>query len=367
MNTNVAPFADPCLAHWVERVRNAAVEHRPLRLRGSGSKDFYGQSLAGELFDTREYAGLVAYEPTELVVTARCGTPLAELEATLADQGQALAFEPPHFGPNATVGGCVASGLAGPRRAKAGAVRDFVLGVRMLDGHGHVLNFGGQVMKNVAGYDVPRLLAGSLGTLGLILEVSLKVMPLALTEKTLRFELAQDKALAVLNQWGGLPLPVSASAWVENVLSVRLSGSPTAVNAAASKLGGDPVVTDEASAFWLSLREQSHTFFTSSTALWRVAVPSTSAVLDLPGTQLVEWGGVQRWLHAEIIEDSQRIRRVATQAGGHATLFRADATEKAAIGVFHPLTEPLARIHLRLKSAFDAPGIFNPGRMYSEF
>jgi glycolate oxidase FAD binding subunit len=282
----------------------------------------------------------------------------------LAEQGQALPFEPPHFGSAATVGGCVAAGLSGPRRAQAGAVRDFVLGVKMLDGSADVLNFGGQVMKNVAGYDVPRLMAGSLGTLGLILEVSLKVLPFAVAEQTLRFELPQGKALALLNQWGGQPLPISASAWSENLLHLRLSGAAAAVDAATRKLGGQAVAEGEAAAFWHSLREQTHAFFMGVAVLWRIAVPSTSAVLDLPGAQLIEWGGAQRWLRAG---HAAAIRAAAEQAGGHATLFRADDAQKMKVGAFAPLSAPLARIHRDLKRAFDPQGVFNPGRMYPEF
>ena len=365
------PF-DPCLARWSERIRSATTERKPLRLRGGGSKDFYGQALSGELFDTREYAGLAAYEPTELVVTARCGTPLAELEAALAEKGQSLAFEPPHFGPAATVGGCLAAGLAGPRRARVGAVRDFVLGVKLIDGQGRLLNFGGQVMKNVAGYDVSRLLAGSLGTLGLVVEVSFKVLPVALAEQTLRFDLpgenSQSLALARLNEWGGQPLPISASAWVDDTLHVRLAGASAAVCAAAQKLGGQRVAADQASAFWISLREHSHGFVAvRAAALWRLSVPATTPALPLPGAQFVEWGGAQRWLHASSPAEHQAIRQAAAQAGGHATLFRADPETKAAVGVFQPLAAPLARIHRELKAAFDPHGVFNPGRMYAEF
>jgi glycolate oxidase FAD binding subunit len=386
---------DAIVERWAGRVRAAATNHQPLRLRGGGSKDFYGQALAGELLDTREYAGIVAYEPTELVVTARCGTPLAELQAVLAAQGQSLSFEPPHFsthfGPGmdtppsppaprpegegrfvaappeiglATLGGCVAAGLSGPRRAQAGAVRDFVLGVKILDGRADVLNFGGQVMKNVAGYDVPRLMAGSLGTLGLILEVSLKVLPFAVAEQTLRFALPQGKALTLLNQWSGQPLPISGSAWIDQQLYLRLSGAAAAVGAASEKLGGEPIGEGEAAAFWHSLREQTHAFFAGDAQLWRLAVPSASAALDLPGAQLIEWGGAQRWLRGG---DAAAIRAVAGQAGGHATLFRADAAQKSAVGVFTPLSAPLARIHRQLKRAFDPQGVFNPGRMYPDF
>ena len=359
--------ANPCLGRWIERVRTAAVDQTQLCLRGSGSKDFYGQSLTGDRFDTREYAGIVAYEPTELVVTARCGTPLAELETTLTESGQSLAFEPPHFGEGATLGGCVAAGLSGPRRAQAGAVRDFVLGVKILDGKGNLLTFGGQVMKNVAGYDVPRLLAGSLGTLGLIAEVSLKVLPFPVAEQTLRFELAQDNALDWLNQWGGQPLPISASAWCDNALHLRLSGAAAAVSAATRKLGGQLVSAEAATFFWRSLREQTHTFFAGEAPLWRISVPSTSPVLALPGRQLVEWGGAQRWLRVDAASVDQAIRSAAEINGGHATLFRANQTLKATLGVFQPLSAPLARIHRQMKFAFDPHGVFNPGRLYPEF
>jgi glycolate oxidase FAD binding subunit len=346
---------------YAERIRAAAAEKKPLRLRGGGSKDFYGQALAGEVLDTRAYAGIVAYEPTELVITVRCGTPLAELEAALRAQGQQLAFEPPHFGPHATVGGMVAAGLSGPRRQAAGAVRDFVLGVRMLDGRGDDLSFGGQVMKNVAGFDVSRPLAGSLGTLGLILEVSLKVPPLTFAEDTLKLELPEDKALVLLNHWGGKPLPISACAWTAGELCLRLSGAASAVRAAAGMIGGERVAVDAAQRFWLEIREQTHAVFGTDKPLWRLSVPSVAPPLAVPGEQLIEWGGALRWFASNA--DARTVRDAAAQAGGHATLFR--AADKSA-GVFTPLSPPLARIHRNLKQAFDPAGIFNPGRMYPD-
>jgi glycolate oxidase FAD binding subunit len=332
-----------------------------LRLHGGGSKDWYGQTLQGEPLDTRAYRGIVAYDPTELVVTARCGTPLAELERVLAEQNQMLAFEPPHFGA-ATVGGVVASALSGPRRQCAGAVRDFVLGAVLLDSKGCAQRFGGQVMKNVAGYDVSRLLAGSLGTLGLILEVSLKVLPKPFFETSLRFALNQADALAQLNAWGGQPLPISASAWHDGTLTLRLSGADAAVKAARRRLGGEEM--PEATPFWTALREQRDDFFAAAgeAGLWRLSLPSVAAPLALPGRQLIEWGGAQRWLHGSA--DAAAIRAAATQLGGHATLFRGG--DKGA-GVFQPLAPTLAKIHLRLKNAFDPAGIFNPGRMYEDF
>lgn len=342
-----------------ERIRDAAARRAPLRLRGGGSKDFYGGEPRGEVLDAREHAGIVEYEPTELVITARGGTPLAELERALAGRGQMLAFEPPHFGAAATLGGCVAAGLSGPRRAQAGSVRDFVLGARLLDGRGEALAFGGKVMKNVAGYDVSRLLAGSLGTLGLILEVSLKVLPRPPAEATLRLELPQDRAIEQLNRWGGQPLPVSASAWRGGELFVRLSGAEAALRAAAQKIGGEPL--PEADAFWRAIREQTDPGFAGEAPLWRLSVPSHAAPLELPGEPLIEWGGALRWLRTGA--DGATVRAAAAAAGGHATLFRGG--DKSA-GVFAPLAPAAARLHRELKAAFDPAGIFNPGRLYPE-
>jgi glycolate oxidase FAD binding subunit len=288
--------------------------------------------------------------------------PLAELEAALKERGQMLAFEPPHFGEHATLGGCIAAGLCGPRRAAAGAVRDFVLGVRMLDGRGNDLRFGGQVMKNVAGYDVSRLMVGSLGTLGLILEVSLKVLPLPLTESTLRFEFPEDKAIQILNQSAGKPLPISASAYTGGELGIRLSGAAAAVEAAGKKLGGERIDDAQAEKFWVGIREQTDPFFRGDAPLWRLSIKSTAPPLKLPGAQLIEWGGSLRWLKSGA--DAKTIRQAAASAGGHATLFR--ASDKSA-GVFQPLTPALLKIHRRLKQNFDPAGILNRGRMYPEF
>jgi glycolate oxidase FAD binding subunit len=343
--------------HFQELVRAG----RPLRIRGGGTKDWYGQRLEGDILDTRDYTGIVDYEPTELVITARCGTPLADIEAALAQQGQMLAFEPPHVGPGATLGGAIASGLSGPRRANAGAVRDFVLGCRLLDGKGDVLSFGGQVMKNVAGYDVSRLLAGSLGTLGLLLDVSIKVLPRAPREATLVFEGVNEvDAIRNLNEWGGQPLPVSASCWHDGVLALRLSGANAAVDNAIRTLGGD--VMPDCARFWASVREQQHPFFAGDMPLWRLSVPSTVGAIVPGSPQLIEWGGAQRWLRAPgDAATAERIRAVVAACGGHATLFRGG---DKSVGVFQPLAPAIARIHERLKAGFDPAGIFNPGRMY---
>jgi glycolate oxidase FAD binding subunit len=354
---------DPVIQQFRSRIAEAAVSKTPLRIRGGGSKDWYGQNLQGSLLDTRACSGIVAYDPTELVITARCGTPLAEIEAKLAQHNQMLPFEPPQFGADSTIGGVVASGLSGPRRQAVGALRDFVLGVVLMDGKGEILRFGGQVMKNVAGYDVSRLLAGSLGVLGLILEVSLKVLPRPLFETTLRFAMRKTEAIEQLNRWGGQPLPISGSAWHGGMLIVRLSGSEPGVNAAARKMGGE--VLADADAFWRDLRNQTNEFFTATSEadpLWRLSIPSHMPPLALKGEQLIEWGGAQRWLRTDV--DATTIRSIVQQVGGHATLFRGG--DKSA-GVFHPLAPAVAAIHGNLKNTFDPAGIFNPGRMYDRF
>jgi glycolate oxidase FAD binding subunit len=361
--------ADPVLARLVEQVRSARSRKAALDIRGGGSKAFYGEPVpAGEVLSTGDLRGISSYEPSELVVTARAGTPLAELEAALAEKGQCLAFEPPRFGPATTVGGMVAAGLAGPARAAAGSVRDFVLGATLLNGRAEVLSFGGQVMKNVAGYDVSRLLAGSLGILGVILEVSLKVLPLPPATTTLRFDTDEADALRRLATWSGQPLPLNASAWWERTLVVRLCGAGAAVQTATKRLGGEVIAPALAETFWRGLRDHRDEFFTSAeeatqgqACLWRLGVPATAPPLKLPGEQLVEWGGAQRWLCTGA--PAMAVREAAAAVHGHATLFR--ARDKSP-GVFAPLSPPLARIHRELKRAFDPDRVFNPGRLYPD-
>jgi glycolate oxidase FAD binding subunit len=350
------------LAAFANALRAAGAAGRPLRICGGGTKDFYGQSLEGEILDTRAYSGIVAYDPTELVVTVRGGTPLVELETVLREQGQMLAFEPPHYGAGATVGGAVAAGLSGPRRAAVGAVRDFVLGVRILDGRGQDLSFGGRVMKNVAGYDVSRVMAGALGTLGVILEVSLKVLPVAVADATLKFELPADRALETVNRWAGKPLPITAIAHSDGDLGVRVSGAAAAVKSALKKLGGEPVDPSRAAALWTGIRDQTDSFFAGGEPLWRLSVPSTTPPLGLEGRELIEWGGALRWLKSNA--DARTIRAAVARAGGHATLFRGG---DKAVGVFHPLAPSIATIHRRLKAEFDPHGVLNRARMYPEF
>ena len=343
-----------------DTIRAAAASKTPLCIRGGGSKDFYGGPLRGETLGVGAYRGIVDYEPTELVITARAGTPLVEIEAALRAKNQMLAFEPPHFSAGTTLGGCVAAGLSGPRRAYTGAARDFVLGIRMLDGKGDDLRFGGQVMKNVAGFDVSRLMAGSLGTLGVILEISLKVLPLPIAEATLRFEKTAAEAIALSNEWAGQPLPISATAWTDGELRVRLSGAAAAVDAAIKKLGGERIDPGEAEHCWHGIREHTDPFFKTQQPLWRLSLKSTTPPLDLPGAQMIEWGGALRWLATDA--DAQSVRAAAQSGGGHATLFRGG--DKSA-GVFQPLPPALMSIHRNLKRAFDPAGIFNSCRMYN--
>lgn len=367
---------EPALQELVARVRAALDDQTPLRIRGGGSKDFYGQALHGEILDTRGHAGIVSHEPSELVVTVRAGTPLAELEAALAEHQQYLPFEPPHFAGDAaeegasvaTVGGMVASGLNGPARASVGAVRDYVLGAQLLNGKAELLTFGGQVMKNVAGYDVSRLLAGSLGTLGVITQVSLKVLPRAVAEATLTFELDEAEALARLNTWAGQALPLNASCWHGGALMLRLRGAHAAVESACAKLGGQRLDAVQAAHLWRALRDQTAPFFRlqEGEALLRLSVPDTAPALNL-GPTLIEWHGAQRWVKfgpgLPFPGDADRLSEIA----GHATLFRATRDQDKARGVFTPLAAPLGRIHRALKQQFDPAGLFNRGRMYPDF
>ncbi|MBP8895041.1 MAG: glycolate oxidase subunit GlcE [Ottowia sp.] len=355
---------DAALDAVIGKVRQAAARARPLRIRGGGSKDFYGQRLHGELLDVRPLAGVVDYEPSELVVTVRAGTRLRELQALLAERGQCLPFEPPQFGVGSTIGGAVAAGLSGPARASVGSLRDYVLGVQIVNGKGELLTFGGQVMKNVAGYDVSRLMAGSLGTLGVIVQVSLKVLPVPPAEATLLFDLSETSARQQLNRWGGQPLPLNASCWADGHLAVRLRGAQAAVAAAARSMGGQALAPERAERQWPALRDQALPFFrlAPGEALWRASVPDTATPLNL-GPTLVEWHGAQRWIKATPA-DATHVREAAARAGGHATLFRGG---DGSVPVFTPLAPALAQIHARLKHEFDPAGIFGPGRLYDEF
>lgn len=341
------------------RVSEASQQGTPLRIEGGGSKHFLGHEVEGETLGVASHRGVISYEPVELVLTARAGTPLAEIETLLAENRQMLAFEPPHYGENATLGGTVACNLSGPRRPYAGAARDFVLGTRIINGRGEILRFGGEVMKNVAGYDLSRLMAGSFGTLGVMLDVSLKVLPRPSAELTLAQELSAAEALRRMNEWAARPVPLNAAFHDGERLCLRLCGASSAVAAAHKRLGGELV--KDGDALWRALREHELGFFGHDTPLWRLSVAATAGPIDLPGRWLLDWGGAQRWYAGDAMPT--QVRRAAEHAQGHATLYRGHAGESR----FHPLSAPVAALHRRLKAALDPSGILNPGRLYPGF
>ena len=365
-----------------QAVQEARAQQQALLIEGSGSKAFYGNTPAAtensRILSTGEHQGIINYEPKELVITARSGTPLHELQAVLAEQQQMLAFEPPLFSSDsqqasgdqqasgnqqATLGGTIACGFSGPRRPYAGSARDFVLGSRIINGEADILHFGGEVMKNVAGYDVSRLMVGALGTLGVLLDISLKVLPLPEAEQTQVLECSVQEAISRMNQWAGSPLPLSAACYDGALLYIRLSGAPSAVASGARRIGGDNL--DDSQSFWQSIRELQHGFFKTDKPLWRLAVPADTPAIELPGKQLIDWGGAQRWYIADKQSKDnsyESLYKTIADIGGHVTLFKGDMDA----GVFHPLPESLLAIHRRLKQAFDPQGIFNPGRMYRE-
>jgi glycolate oxidase FAD binding subunit len=351
--------AADCSEELAEAVRQALQSRTRLQIVGGNSKAFYGREPAGEPLEVSGNAGIVSYEPTELVFTARGGTRLSEIATLLSAEGQMLAFEPPSFGPSATLGGTIACGLSGPRRPYAGAARDFVLGVKLLNGKGEILSFGGQVMKNVAGYDLSRLMAGSLGTLGVLLEISLKVLPKPPSEITLTFAHREGSAIETMNALAGKPLPLSAACYDGELLYLRFSGAERVLASVQKKLGGMRL---EDPRFWEDLREHRLPFFRDERPLWRLSLPPATSPLELAGNSLLDWGGAQRWLTSE--GDAGGLRRAVEQRGGHATVFRRGAQQAE---VFHPLPASLLALHRRLKAAFDPHGILNPGRMYPDY
>jgi glycolate oxidase FAD binding subunit len=343
-------------AALLEQVNQALQGATPLRIQGSNSKAFLGCITAGEVLDTRAHRGIVSYDPTELVITARCGTPLAELVEVLAAAQQMLPCEPPSFGEGATVGGMIACGLSGPRRPWSGSVRDFVLGTRVITGHGKHLRFGGEVMKNVAGYDLSRLMTGSYGSLGVVTEVSLKVLPKPRQCLSISLELDAERALNRLSEWGQQPLPISAACHDGTRLHLRLEGGEGSVAAAHDRLGGELLSAE----YWADLNEHRLSFFDEDQPLWRLSVPHNTPRLSLPGLQLIDWGGAQRWLKSDA--EAAFIRQVASEVGGHVTCYSHGLIDSP----FQPLPAALMRYHRNLKQQLDPQGIYNPGRLYAE-
>lgn len=341
------------------QVQQASEAGRQLDIVGGGSKSFLGRQCNGERLDVSKHCGIIEYDPRELVITARAGTPLKEIEQTLAESGQMLPFEPPHFGETATLGGTIATGLSGPRRPYAGSARDFVLGCKLLNGKGEIMQFGGQVMKNVAGYDVSRLMAGAYGTLGVLLEISLKVLPKPAASTTLFHECSEADAIEFMSGLLSKALPVDAACYYKGHCFVRLSGSQQSVIEAQKKIPGEAL--SPRSHFWQRLREHELSFFNSSKSLWRISVKPATAALPIDGEWLLDWGGAQRWLCS--YSDEASIRNVVQQHGGHATLFRNGDRNS---NVFQPLTRPMQLLQQRIKTSFDPDTLFNPGRMYAE-
>ena len=340
-----------------DRLRDAASRGAALRLAGGDTKRFYGRQVEAERLDLRDHAGVVNYDPAELVLTVRCGTRLADIEPLLAERGQRLAFDPPRHGAEATIGGAIAAGLAGPSRLRHGAVRDHVQGVRLLTGDGRALRFGGEVLKNVAGYDVARLMAGSLGILGVLLELSLRVLPRPPSECTLVFELDAAGAFDRLDGWSGLALPMIASTWVDGRLYARFEGTEATLAGVHRQLGGEALAEDVP--FWTSVRDQTHPFFAAAARLWRLHIPGGGPLLLTGGAALIEWQGAQWWIRDQ---EGTDLRALAAAAGGSATLFRGATREEE---VFAPLAPAVRRLHHSLKKVFDPAGILNPGRMYA--
>lgn len=339
-------------------VEAACAEQQPLRIVGGGTKAFLGENgAAAKPLDVTGHRGIINYQPGELTVTVRAGTPLADLQATLAEQGQMLPFEPPHFGADATIGGTIAAGLSGPARATAGAARDFVLGCRIINGRGQILRFGGEVMKNVAGYDLSRLMTGAFGTLGVLLDVSLKVLPQPRAQTTLMHEHGAVEAVARFNQWAGLPLPITATWWHDGRSYTRLAGARPAIDAARAALGGE-IVADDAK-LWVAVREQQHAFFADDEPLWRLSLAPATAPLAIDGDVAIEWGGAQRWLRTS--DTAAAIRAAVTAVGGHASCWRGEASPR-----LQPLPAALMALQRRLKQSLDPAGIFNRGRLYPD-
>jgi len=360
-----------------QQVQQACGQATALRIVGGNSKAFYGRvderTVSAEALDVSGHRGVLSYEPTELVITARAGTPLAEIEKLLDDNGQMLAFEPPAFAETATIGGTIACNLSGPRRAYAGAARDFLLGCKIINGKGEMLSFGGEVMKNVAGYDVSRLMAGAMGTLGVLLEVSLKVLPKAEGQSTQIFHCSPVEALEKIHAWSQTPLPISASSFHDSTLRLRLSGATKAVDAAINSIGGETL--EHAEQYWQDLKEQRLDYFDTDKPLWRVSLASdiTSFSPDASHDEkdyLYEWGGALRWLKSEA--SAEIIQKSAAEAEGHAILFRHpevrhhDKLDELQQTFFQPLSPGLLRIHKNLKHSFDPENILNPGKLYPE-
>lgn len=351
---------DPQFQEISDRVQQAASDKTSFHIQGGASKQFYtGRPEGVEILDCSTYSGIVSYEPSELVITVRAGTTLRAVESMLTSRGQQFPFEPPSYAKTATVGGMVASGFSGPRRAFSGAVRDAVLGVKLLNGKGEILEFGGQVIKNVAGYDVSRLVTGSFGTLGVILEVSLKVVPRPICELSYELPCSPQSRLSELLRLKNTASNLSGLAATRDTISYRLAGSEESVRKTAAQLGGDELLGD--GEFWRTLKDQTSDFFNDETPLWRVSVAPACPEIDLGGDYIADWGGALRWVKSHL--DAEQIQARVSLAGGNAQLFR--APEKNTM-TLPQLPSGIVQLHQRIKASFDPSSVFNPGYLVQE-
>lgn len=345
-------------AQLIEQVKQAANDNTALQIIGGGSKDFMGRTPTGTPISIKAHSGIISYEPVELVLTARAGTPLSQIKDALSEHQQMMAFEPPLFDDKATLGGTLACHLSGPARPWSGSIRDHVLGIRLINGNGEHLRFGGQVMKNVAGYDVSRMQAGAMGTLGIISEVSLKIMPKPAASLTVVQNLSAEQAIETMNRLSGQPKPLTGACWLNNRLYLRLAGAKSAVETTAREVQGS--ILDNSDSFWEQLREHRLDFFADDAPLWRFSVKSSAEHVMPSENWLIDWGGAQRWLKGDF--NKVELEAIAENMGGQVSLYRGGNRDSE---VFHTQPEALKLIHRRLKHAFDPNAIFNPGRLYS--
>ena len=353
------------------QVKQAISNQTPLYIHGGNSKQFYGNAVDATPLDISVHTGIINYDPSELCITVRAGTKLSDIETLLADNNQILAFEPPHYlysslnnQDTATIGGAIASGISGPSRAYTGSVRDSILGVNIINGDGEIANFGGEVMKNVAGYDLSRMMVRSQGTLGVILNISVRVIPKPEHNITLAFEASQSEALSYFQDLRKNTLPITATAWLNNTALIRLSASEQVLQSCKEKVKGDERLN--ADSFWQGVRDHTHEFFTNSKnddkPLWRFSLPpATPEKIQLDGEELIEWSGAQRWIHSNA--PANIIRDIAKSQKGYATLFNNAPSDESATR-FSELEPALFTLHKQLKNQMDPQGIFNPGRIY---
>ena len=344
-----------------DQVASALNDKTSLRISAGNSKSFYGNNVSAQDIDTLEHKGIVEYQPSELVVTVRSGTLLSELEAELKSNKQMLAFEPPQHNENTTIGGVIACGLSGPRRAACGSARDFVLGTTIINGKAQKCRFGGQVMKNVAGYDASRLMVGAQGTLGLILDISLKVLPINETEISVKLKIELQDASNTIQRWIRQGLPVSASCFLKDTLYIRLGSTHSAVKQSLNIISRDFDIEEIDNNFWLQIKNQTHDFFTRTQNLWRCSHQATTEIYEEAGEQLIEWNGALRWIHSD-----NNLYSIAGEFNGHAQRYPIANDVKAVTDIFHPLQPVALKIHQRLKHAFDPENILNPERLYTD-